>query len=468
MKMQATGHCLAEARHESAVRRPTRRHRSSSSSTKQHFKSARLVDFKYDLETAEEGLNRHMRDFLCGPSKVFRRQGPSTARAAYLPFYAFDVELDLYFRGQLPGKKVTGEFVFRGLRFEADHTNQNKVVDMMVYASYDYRRDYAQAIKFADLQSSSVLAAKIASPNMGAVASSYPAASTWRHVTPDLDPYSMSQSMAYDMVKERMLKHCKELATAHFASHGPEDITDVLVAMKVRKKRCVPIYLPAYVFEYRYLGLPFRALVSGETLEVGGEAHRSPWKLGGTAFVATWALFERPTALLFPVTAAAMLFETLRPPVMKFYRGLKRRLEANRDQSTKRDWYDWEKSGEWSQWFQAKWDARERQHRQREFDHESRHDRERRHTTRTSRPEAGGKSLYAVLGLQGQERTATTEDVKRAFRRLALKYHPDAMISKPEFEQQQANDRFREILTAYKVLRNKNKRKQYDQTGAYA
>lgn len=46
-------------------------------------------------------------------------------------------------------------------------------------------------------------------------------------------------------------------------------------------------------------------------------------------------------------------------------------------------------------------------------------------------------------------------------------YHPDVVRSKGEEEKRYANERFREILQAYKVLRNPSKRAKYDRTGQY-
>ncbi|MGA2779275.1 MAG: DnaJ C-terminal domain-containing protein [Steroidobacteraceae bacterium] len=66
------------------------------------------------------------------------------------------------------------------------------------------------------------------------------------------------------------------------------------------------------------------------------------------------------------------------------------------------------------------------------------------------------KDYYAILGL-GRESSA--EDVKRAYRKLARKYHPD--VSK----EKNAEDKFKELQEAYEVLRDPEKRAAYDQLG---
>ncbi|XP_033310655.1 dnaJ homolog subfamily B member 6-like [Bombus bifarius] len=65
---------------------------------------------------------------------------------------------------------------------------------------------------------------------------------------------------------------------------------------------------------------------------------------------------------------------------------------------------------------------------------------------------------YNVLGVQ---QTATSEDIKKAYRKLALRWHPD---KNPE-NLEEANKRFKEISEAYEVLIDERKRSIYDQYG---
>jgi len=68
------------------------------------------------------------------------------------------------------------------------------------------------------------------------------------------------------------------------------------------------------------------------------------------------------------------------------------------------------------------------------------------------------KDYYAVLNV---DKKASTEDIKKAYRKLAMKYHPDRNKG-----DKAAEDKFKEISEAYAVLSNKEKRQQYDRFGS--
>jgi curved DNA-binding protein len=68
---------------------------------------------------------------------------------------------------------------------------------------------------------------------------------------------------------------------------------------------------------------------------------------------------------------------------------------------------------------------------------------------------------YKVLGV---DKNASTDDIKKAYRRLALKYHPDRNPS----DKKGAEEKFKKISEAYAVLSDPDKRKQYDSFGSDA
>lgn len=71
-----------------------------------------------------------------------------------------------------------------------------------------------------------------------------------------------------------------------------------------------------------------------------------------------------------------------------------------------------------------------------------------------------GKDYYAILGV---ERKSTREEIKKAYKKLALKYHPDRA---PEDKEKEYEEKFKEINEAAAVLGDDKKRQQYDQFGS--
>ncbi|MCL1473454.1 DnaJ C-terminal domain-containing protein [Argonema antarcticum] len=74
-------------------------------------------------------------------------------------------------------------------------------------------------------------------------------------------------------------------------------------------------------------------------------------------------------------------------------------------------------------------------------------------------PATDFKDYYAVLGIN---KTASADEIKKVYRRLARKYHPDMNQGNKE-----AEAHFKEVSEAYEVLSDSDKRKKYDQFGQY-
>ena len=64
------------------------------------------------------------------------------------------------------------------------------------------------------------------------------------------------------------------------------------------------------------------------------------------------------------------------------------------------------------------------------------------------------KNYYEILGVDSK---ATADELKKAYRKLSIKYHPDKNPDNKE-----AEEKFKEIAEAYSVLSDEEKRKKYD------
>lgn len=72
----------------------------------------------------------------------------------------------------------------------------------------------------------------------------------------------------------------------------------------------------------------------------------------------------------------------------------------------------------------------------------------------------GKKDLYKTLGIM---RDASEAEIKKAYKKSALKFHPDRNSGKSDAEKELANAKFKEIGEAYEILSDAEKKQRYDQ-----
>lgn len=72
------------------------------------------------------------------------------------------------------------------------------------------------------------------------------------------------------------------------------------------------------------------------------------------------------------------------------------------------------------------------------------------------------RDYYEVLGVA---KDASDAEIKKAYRKAAMKYHPDKFSNASEKEKKEAEEKFKEVNEAYQVISDKEKRAQYDRFG---
>jgi len=95
----------------------------------------------------------------------------------------------------------------------------------------------------------------------------------------------------------------------------------------------------------------------------------------------------------------------------------------------------------------------------RQLDPSNHHITQRLHEAQQKAKKASRKDYYKILGI---EKAATEKELKTAYKKLALKWHPDKHTADTEDEKAVADKMFRDISEAYAVLSDKQKRQQYD------
>ena len=73
------------------------------------------------------------------------------------------------------------------------------------------------------------------------------------------------------------------------------------------------------------------------------------------------------------------------------------------------------------------------------------------------------KDYYKILGV---DRNFTEDDLKKQYKKMCLKYHPDRQAGKSDDEKKKAEENFKDVQEAYECLSDANKRSYYDRTGS--
>ncbi|KAI8637417.1 hypothetical protein BD408DRAFT_395715 [Parasitella parasitica] len=245
--------------------------------------------------------------------------------------------------------------------------------------------------------------------------------------------------------------------------YGMDETRLLKINIQLENVRVSPVYYPTFIFSINYLGRRLRTFINGYDLTVGGTKVYN-WErvaavsavgmatvmtlTGGIGYGGASGSFW--LGIVLPTVATSFL--AMYYPILSLYvRDILRNQEIKSMAQDSAAWDD-----DWVKGYAA-FEDQERRRTWREEKQSSWYD--------TSSNEQGGrgndrKGYYKALGVAP---SATQSDIQSAFRGLAMKFHPDRFTD-PE-EKKTAKVKFQKISSAYSVLRDAKKRRQYDLTG---
>ncbi|EFJ31790.1 hypothetical protein SELMODRAFT_408008 [Selaginella moellendorffii] len=341
----------------------------------------------------------------------------------------------------------------------------NEDLDMQIYASYEYRRAYVNGLRCVGCFSG----ATRLTPEMVE--------------GPDgvrgLEEFRMNAQAALDLAKTAVYRQAQANARDFLLRifPGSWDARGINLDFLMDSVLVAPIYVPVYIFESSYFTEMVRTFVHGaRSSAVGGQRlyHAPLAAIGGGMACAAMAYHMSGSVPLGACVVAATIASTvalLFPVLVLRFREWWRVRE-----SAQHVWRDWgqEYVNAYEMWEELarKQQTRREEARQRRFYEEQtryrRSDYSRQRQEEPSSGYGGGgsnpdpKGYYARLGLQPG---ASESEIKAAFRALALKHHPDRHQDPGNKAKAKAN--FVRITEAYEVLRDPNKRREYQQQRGY-
>jgi DnaJ-domain-containing protein 1 len=215
------------------------------------------------------------------------------------------------------------------------------------------------------------------------------------------------------------------------------------------------VYFPVYAFTYDYMGRSFTVIINGINGRVGALQQFSFGKmtvalsLVGTSMI-THMLGHMPSILPWVggVFLPACFFAYVASRSAKIIQLLRARGTLHEYQELFQGPENEREEEEWAKQYRKRHETRERRYRE-EYESNASTSMKFEHT-----------QLYELFEV---DPGATLDEISRAFRKLALKHHPDRQRS--ESGKRDAEKLLKKIVAAYQVLRDPAKRAHYDRTG---
>ena len=468
-----SSHSLARAFHSSSRRQaagaggPNTAKNSSTSWKRSQSLDAHFIRFQLDLPRAQQVYQSWAARQRFAPNDLTKLERVVHTDVAYLPFYMFDVEVATTFSGKVGFKRTVSHYNPTTKRMESYTTTDWRSVpplqgvytasytpdlpQLQIYGAFKYKWEPIQVLK-TPISRVRVLTPSQMSP------------SDFRDGR-EVDVFEMKLATAQGRVKEFIRAQETAKGERLLMEKYNADEASVAASIELTSFRIRRVYQPAYVFHLQHLGQEFEVVVNGSTGEVWGQYIYSAEKVGSAAMLAGSAAYLAgafahvvhlsPTTYVLGVllpSIVAGLIGKYWATVRQFLREARRVGDKEADAAIKAE----SAGAEWTAAGGGEQRRTEQRYEQQYRQYTGGGQQQQYQRAAPPRPVTPQKSHYEILGLPP---TATLDDIRTAFRAKSFQYHPDVNKGKEEW----ANERFREILEAYQVLRDPKKRAQYDQ-----
>eukprot|EP00871_Galdieria_phlegrea_P005228 jgi/Galph1/5706/GphlegSOOS_G4340.1 len=355
------------------------------------------------------------------------RDSELSTQKLYVPFYVFDSVVSVDYTceiGFIETVHIKNLKSSTNTEFETwswrpirgtitDNAYSSSLGIMQVYAGFERQRQHMNFIRSLDIQQ--------ALPFLPSVAGEA-----------QVEPFVLDSETAYETIFlnifEREEKRCRLAIQKEYRA---EKIRNLRANVRFRKLERKQLYLPAFGISFKGVGgRTFQAWVNGRDGDTSGDRLYSVFK---SAF--TGVGISTSTWLLYNVMNVGPWLETTNLINSAFISAFSSGFLAYSGKAADK------KAGQDEENFQR---AYERRRQQSYYEYSQYHDVG--NSTHSSRK----RSYYDVLGLPWG---ASEDQIKTAFRKLAMEYHPDRQHD--PFKKNKASERFREIANAYEVLKDR-------------
>ncbi|KAK4526895.1 hypothetical protein GAYE_SCF29G4813 [Galdieria yellowstonensis] len=272
-----------------------------------------------------------------------------------------------------------------------------------------------------------------------------------------IEPFSLEEKDAYDSIHlqifEREEKRCRLAILKEFGAERIRNLRTNLVFKRFVSRR---IYLPAFEVSFSGVGgRTFKAWINGRDGDTVGDRLYSVMKssLAGAAISTSTFLLCRVTGVAPWLEIADLLrsifISSFSSGFLAYFGSLFLWLRSRLELYSELRYFQGNKYQDEANQHETKFRRAYEKRKQESYESYSRY-----HQSPSNVP---SRSYYDILGLP---RGASIEQVKSAFRKLAMEHHPDRQ--RDPMSKQKASERFREIVTAYETLKDPIKKREYD------